>query len=123
MLVAPGRLIPAVALLALFGLGGMPWDSPADDPCSKDCEVEVENQLTDTDIEVYVCPTEMCDYIGDVSALESKTFDLPERDWEHVQLHIRELPTNRFINLRCARQFEDGKARVVIRPGDTLERC
>lgn len=123
MLAAPGRLLPAVALLALFGLGGVAWNSPAGDSCSEDCAVEVENQLSDTEIAVYVCPTKMCDYYGEVPALESKTFDLPERDWEHVQLHVRESLTNRFINLRCAHRFEDGKARVVIRPDDELERC
>lgn len=123
MSAAPSRLIPVITLLALFGLGGLAWGSPADDSCSEDCEVEVANQLSATDIEVYVCPTEMCDYFGDVAALESKAFDLPERDWEHVQLHIRESPTHKFIKLRCARQFADRKAGVVIRPGDTLERC
>lgn len=104
-------------------LPGVARDSPADEACTENCTVEVENQLEDTDIEVYVCPTKECDYLGDVSALKSKTFDLPEGEWEHVQLHIRESPTHKFINLRCAREFEDAEAHAVIRPGDPLERC
>lgn len=123
MSAAPRRLVPAVVLTAFLALGGIAWGSPANDTCSEVCVVEVENQLSETDIEVYVCPTDMCDYIGDVPALSSKTFDLPEGEWEHVQLHVRESPTHEFINLRCVPHFEDGKARAVIRPGDPLERC
>lgn len=83
----------------------------------------MDNQFEHIDIEVYVCPTKECDYLGDVSALGSKTFDLPEGEWEQVQLHIRETPTHKFINLRCVREFENGTAHAVIRPEDSLERC
>lgn len=104
-------------------LPGLAWGSAVDQPCQENCSVEVENQFEETDIEVYVCPTKDCNYYGDVSAMKSKAFDLPEGEWEHVQLHIREAPTHRFINLRCVREFEDGTARAVIRPEQSLERC
>lgn len=104
-------------------LPGVAWESSINQPCTENCSVEVENQFEDTDIEVYVCPTKECDYLGDVSATKSKTFELPQGEWEYVQLHLRKAPTHKFINLRCAREFEDGKARAVIQPEQSLERC
>ncbi len=116
-------LAGGMGLSHLFGQSSLAADARVDPTCSEDCSVQVVNSFEDTDIEVYLCPTKASDYIGDVSALKSKTFDLPDGEREHVQLHIRESPTQEFINLRCARQFDDGKARAVIEPDQPLERC
>lgn len=116
------RLVQAI-VVAVLAIGSAAWGSAIDSQCTEDCAVEVENQLPDTEIEVYLCPTFKCDYIGNVATQKSKVFELPEQEWEYVQLHIREAPTHKFINLRCERHFVDRTARVTIQPTDTLERC
>lgn len=124
-LLAVGMAVVAVAAACKSPAPATPSRTAnAVDPgvCEGNCTVRVDNRL-DTDIEVYLCVTEVCDPLGNVSVQGLETFELPERRWEYVQLHLRESPTHRFISLKCERQFRNGEALAVVEDPTLRERC